>query len=268
MAHSQEDDALAREHLTGSEEQLTAPAAVPRGGSNSRALKIAGLTTLVCLLVSSQLFTAYIVFDQRQQVQSLQKSSDRLSRGLARTSQVKTPMKLQMPMNSLLMDFAPDQDAAPSKPPQPKDTATVSEEKQLMDAMLNLNMFNETLLANMQCLKEQMNETDWKRLEALIRQLLNFQKAHQKSVPPSSKPDFPVIKTKCQIEATTGVGKFGSFKPQCDEQGHYHPMQCWHATGYCWCVDETGAAIKDTMSRQRPECKGLRRAATSDIIID
>ena len=31
-------------------------------------------------------------------------------------------------------------------------------------------------------------------------------------------------------------------------------MQCWHATGYCWCVDETGTAIEGTTMRGRPDC--------------
>lgn len=54
-------------------------------GSNSRAFKIAGLTTLACLLLASQVFTAYTLFGQKQQIHTLQKNSDRMSRQLTRT---------------------------------------------------------------------------------------------------------------------------------------------------------------------------------------
>lgn len=63
------------------------------------------------------------------------------------------------------------------------------------------------------------------------------------------------IKSKCQMEATPGVGKIGAYKPQCDEQGHYKPMQCWHATGFCWCVDQSGNPIQGTTMRGRPDCQ-------------
>lgn len=55
-------------------------------GSNSRALKIAGLTTLACLLLASQVFTAYMVFDQKQQIHNLQKNSERMGKQLTRSS--------------------------------------------------------------------------------------------------------------------------------------------------------------------------------------
>lgn len=58
-------------------------------GSNSRALKIAGLTTLACLLLASQVFTAYMVFGQKQQISALQTNSERMGRQLTRSSQGK-----------------------------------------------------------------------------------------------------------------------------------------------------------------------------------
>ncbi|MEQ2168780.1 hypothetical protein GOODEAATRI_018279, partial [Goodea atripinnis] len=64
-----------------------------------------------------------------------------------------------------------------------------------------------------------------------------------------------MIKTKCQMEAAPGPGKIGSYKPQCDEQGRYMPMQCWHATGFCWCVDESGNPIQGSETRGRPDCR-------------
>lgn len=53
-------------------------------GSNSRALKIAGVTTLICALIASQIFTAVIIFDQNKQIEELNKKSDRLGRDITR----------------------------------------------------------------------------------------------------------------------------------------------------------------------------------------
>lgn len=38
-------------------------------------------------------------------------------------------------------------------------------------------------------------------------------------------------------------------------------MQCWSATGYCWCVDEYGNVIEGTQMRGRPSCPRGTRAA-------
>lgn len=58
-------------------------------GSNSRALKVACLTTLACLLLGSQVFTAYMVFGQRQQIRELQGKNERMSKQMTRSSQGK-----------------------------------------------------------------------------------------------------------------------------------------------------------------------------------
>lgn len=254
MAQS-EESALARGSLAGSEEALVLPVR-PRGGSNQRALKVAGLTTLACLLLASQVFTAYMVFGQKQQIHTLQRNSERMSKQLGRSSpQAVAPVRMHMPMSSLpLMSDFSDED---SKKPMSKlqDTA-VSVEKQVKDLLQQdsqLPQFNETFLANLQGLKQHMNQSEWESFESWMRFWLIFQMAQQKPAPPKTHP-ATLIRTKCQNESA-GPSKIGSYTPQCDEQGRYKPMQCWHATGYCWCVDESGAAIQGTTMRGRPDCQ-------------
>ncbi|XP_042349653.1 CD74 molecule, major histocompatibility complex, class II invariant chain a [Plectropomus leopardus] len=252
MAQTTEEAPLATGSLAGSEEVLVPPATT-RGGSNSRAFKIAGLTTLACLLLASQVFTAYMVFNQKQQIHSLQRNSEKLGKQLTRSSHAAAPMRMQMPMSSLplMMDFTADTD---TKTPLTKVKETVvSVETQLKDLMQDsqLPQFNETFLANLLSMKQHVNESDWKSFESWMRYWLIFQMAQQKPAPPTTSAPL----TKCQTEAQTGFSKIGDYKPQCDEQGRYKPRQCWHSTGYCWCVDEFGTLIEGTRIRGRPDCQ-------------
>ncbi|XP_028816903.1 CD74 molecule, major histocompatibility complex, class II invariant chain a isoform X2 [Denticeps clupeoides] len=72
--------------------------------------------------------------------------------------------------------------------------------------------------------------------------------------PTSGKPRVAELDTKCKLEASKKVNP-GVYKPQCDEQGDYMPMQCWSSTGYCWCVDKNGNKIPETLIRGRPQCQ-------------
>uniref|UniRef100_A0A3Q3L9S2 CD74 molecule, major histocompatibility complex, class II invariant chain a n=1 Tax=Mastacembelus armatus TaxID=205130 RepID=A0A3Q3L9S2_9TELE len=240
-------------------------------GSNSRALKVAGLVTLACLLLASQVFTAYMVFNQKQQIHTLQKNSDRMSKQLTRSSKAVAPVRMAMPMNSLplLMDFTSDEDSKSSKTPLTKlqDNAVVSVEGQLKDLMKEFQLpeFNETFSANVQRLKQQLNDTEWISFETWMRYWLIFQMAQEKPATPTPQT-ATMIKTKCQLEAAPGSSKVGTYKPQCDEQGRYLPMQCWHATGFCWCVDEYGKVIEGTQMRGHPDCQRGRAVSRRTML--
>ncbi|KAM8908133.1 CD74 molecule, major histocompatibility complex, class II invariant chain a [Spinachia spinachia] len=252
MADSAEDAPLSTGSLAGSEEVLVSSAS-PAGGSNQRAFKVAALTTIACLLLASQVFTAFMVFDQKQQIHSLQKDSNRLGKQLTRSSQA--PVRMQMPMSfPLLTDFTSIDDA--KKPLTKLQDTVVSLETQLKNLMQDsqLPQFNDTFLDNLRSLKQHVNESEWTSFESWMRYWLIFQMAQQN--PPTPTPESaPVIKTKCQLEGESGATKIGSYKPQCDEQGRYLPTQCWHPTGYCWCVDQTGQAMEGTSIRGHPDCQ-------------
>ncbi|KAJ0002489.1 hypothetical protein NQD34_007638, partial [Periophthalmus magnuspinnatus] len=224
MDQPSEEAPLAADNRTGSQQPLMERTGAP-GGSNSYALKVAGITTLVCLLLCAQAFTAYMVFDQKQQIQGLQANNQKMERQMTLRSQV-APQKMVMPMASMpLLEFFDD---ANSPKPTPKAASKDFE----------LPHFNKSFLANLQTLKHEVNETSWKSLESWLRYWLIFQMAQKAPTPlPAS-----VVKTKCQTEATSAAtGLMGTYKPQCDEQGNYRSKQCWHSTGQCWCVDERAA---------------------------
>ncbi|XP_061531344.1 thyroglobulin isoform X2 [Phycodurus eques] len=50
------------------------------------------------------------------------------------------------------------------------------------------------------------------------------------------------------------------FSPQCDNNGEWRPTQCYHSTGQCWCVDEDGEYVPESLSsRSLPLLKCLTR---------
>uniref|UniRef100_H3D9Q2 CD74 molecule, major histocompatibility complex, class II invariant chain a n=1 Tax=Tetraodon nigroviridis TaxID=99883 RepID=H3D9Q2_TETNG len=260
MADGQEDAPLARGSVAGSEEGLILRAR-PAGGSNSHALKVAGLTTLVCLLLGSQVFTAYMVFGQRQQIRELQGNNKRISNQLTRSSQAVAPVRMQVPMRSLPMmrAFDPDTDT-PIMPKAAVQETVVSVETQVKDLLQNFTLpaFNSTFASNLLALKSQMDQTTWQKLESWMQSWLIFQMAQEK--PPTITATPAPVMTKCQKEAASVKHLLGTRKPQCDELGQYTPIQCWPAVGMCWCVDSSGTAVPGTAVRGHPNCP---RAAAS-----
>ncbi|KAF2976319.1 hypothetical protein EK904_011311, partial [Melospiza melodia maxima] len=51
---------------------------------------------------------------------------------------------------------------------------------------------------------------------------------------------------------------FFPYIPQCDGLGNWEPTQCYESTGHCWCVDERGRYVVDSLvsrSSELPKCR-------------
>ncbi|XP_019730334.1 H-2 class II histocompatibility antigen gamma chain [Hippocampus comes] len=149
-----------------------------RRGSTGYALKVAGLTTLACLLLASQVFVAFMVFDQRQQIQTMQKDSDKLSRQL-HAAQV-APIKMHGPMNHFpMMQAFVDLDSVATKAPvkqeeKKSDSVGVDEMIGLMEGNFEMPKFNDTMLGNLKGLKKQLSQSDWKSFESWLHNWIIF----------------------------------------------------------------------------------------------
>ncbi|KAM6945358.1 LOW QUALITY PROTEIN: nidogen-2 [Aplochiton taeniatus] len=46
------------------------------------------------------------------------------------------------------------------------------------------------------------------------------------------------------------------YLPQCDDDGHFSPVQCYGDSSYCWCVDQDGREVEGTRSHDvvKPAC--------------
>nr|XP_057909617.1 thyroglobulin [Doryrhamphus excisus] len=63
-----------------------------------------------------------------------------------------------------------------------------------------------------------------------------------------------------QMLLPSGRRTYQMFSPQCDADGGWIPTQCYSSTGQCWCVDEDGEYVPDSLSsRSRPLVKCLTR---------
>jgi hypothetical protein len=63
--------------------------------------------------------------------------------------------------------------------------------------------------------------------------------------------------TECQRkrkDLETGPLLLGAYKPSCDEDGTYSPVQCHGSTGYCWCAFSDGTEWPGTKVRGQPDC--------------
>ncbi|RWS10862.1 hypothetical protein B4U79_06598, partial [Dinothrombium tinctorium] len=56
-------------------------------------------------------------------------------------------------------------------------------------------------------------------------------------------------------------GLLGAYRPQCDSDGNFEPLQCNPSTGECWCVDKTGLEFSNTRRKGKPDCEGLLNRA-------
>ncbi|NXG23295.1 THYG protein, partial [Grallaria varia] len=63
---------------------------------------------------------------------------------------------------------------------------------------------------------------------------------------------------------------FLPYIPQCDGLGNWEPTQCYESTGHCWCVDERGRYVMDSLvsrSAELPKCQtSCQRARTNALI--
>ncbi|XP_054638043.1 thyroglobulin isoform X2 [Dunckerocampus dactyliophorus] len=63
-----------------------------------------------------------------------------------------------------------------------------------------------------------------------------------------------------QMLLPSGRRTYQMFSPQCDTDGGWLPTQCYSSTGQCWCVDEDGEYVPDSLSsRSLPLVKCLTR---------
>lgn len=59
------------------------------------------------------------------------------------------------------------------------------------------------------------------------------------------------------LEHYGGTPRDDQYVPQCDDLGHFIPLQCHGKSDFCWCVDKDGRELPGTRSQPgtMPACK-------------
>ncbi|XP_007232273.3 CD74 molecule, major histocompatibility complex, class II invariant chain a [Astyanax mexicanus] len=207
----------------------------PRSNANTKALKVAGLTLLACLLLAGQALTAYFVLGQRDHITALEQGQENLKVQLMRRPSGGAK-QMHVPMNSLpLMTSLSDDDVPKQKTPLTKLQST-SFQREGSGIWDGPRMPSKRMFRPMDSLPLLTDITEEKVED-----------------PKGTESAATEVESKCQLDAEREV-RPGYFRPQCDEEGNYLPTQCWHSTGYCWCVDKNGNKIPGTQIRGRPHC--------------
>ena len=204
---------------------------VNRGRSaNGKALKVTGLTVLACLLLAGQALTAYLVWGQKEHISALTTGQEKLKTELTRKMSGAPPKAMHLPMHSmpLLKDFSDES------------SDQTSNKKSSIPLTKLRPIFTNQREGSGQLDASRLNR---KKMQLPMRSLPLLVDVDEEV---KNSPESAVeVQSKCQLESQKEV-RPGFDKPQCDEQGNYLPMQCWHSTGYCWCVDKDGTEIPDT----------------------
>ncbi|KAG7321317.1 hypothetical protein KOW79_015732 [Hemibagrus wyckioides] len=116
---------MSEEHLVATpNDQPAITLRTSTGGSNKKALLVAGLTVLATLLIAGQAFTAYSVYQHSEKLSMLERRSDRLQEMSVMARANRTPMKMAVPMSSVRLMAADYSDTKVESNSTPKSPLT------------------------------------------------------------------------------------------------------------------------------------------------
>uniref|UniRef100_A0A8D0DUH8 CD74 molecule n=1 Tax=Salvator merianae TaxID=96440 RepID=A0A8D0DUH8_SALMN len=226
----------------------------PEGRSCGRGTVYTAFSILVALLLAGQAVTGYFIYQHQTQISKITKSTQELKLKSLTESLPHNPKPVgQLRMANMMPMVMMD----PSDSSENEMKLTNSTEDQVKRVLMKENPLRKfpelknSFMENVRSLKTRMDYNDWKEFEVWMHKWLLFRLAQNEA--PDQK-----VKTKCQEEECNKGVHPGKFCPQCDEKGDYLPIQCFHSTGFCWCVYKNGTMIEGTEVRGRPDCTGKK----------
>ncbi|XP_014444233.1 HLA class II histocompatibility antigen gamma chain [Tupaia chinensis] len=220
-----------------------------------------GFSVLVALLLAGQATTAYFLYQQQGQLHKLTVTSQNLQLENLRMKLPKPAKPLsKMRMATPLLMRALPMDGLPQGPVQNATKYGNMTQDHVMHLLLKADplkvypQLKGSFPENLKHLKSTMETMDWKVFESWMHQWLLFEMSKNSM---EEKPTEPPTKalTKCQEEVSRIPAVHpGTFRPKCDENGNYMPLQCHGSIGYCWCVFPNGTEVPHTRSRGHHNC--------------
>ncbi|XP_032014251.1 HLA class II histocompatibility antigen gamma chain isoform X1 [Hylobates moloch] len=227
----------------------------------SRGALYTGFSILVTLLLAGQATTAYFLYQQQGRLDKLTVTSQNLQLENLRMKLPKPPKPVsKMRMATPLLMQALPMGALPRGPMQNATKYGNMTEDHVMHLLQNADPLKVypplkgSFPENLRHLKNTMETIDWKVFESWMHHWLLFEMSrHSLEQKPTEAP--PKVLTKCQEEVSHIPAVHpGSFRPKCDENGNYLPLQCYGSIGYCWCVFPNGTEVPNTRSRGHHNC--------------
>nr|DBA30598.1 TPA: hypothetical protein GDO54_006558 [Pyxicephalus adspersus] len=222
------------------------------------------LSVFVALLIAGQAVSVYFITQQQSTINQLTDTTTTLKlkdmiKNLPGSSQTQNHQKLRMASFNVPLAFS-DTDGSTQNL-----EAIAEESNKLEDAVKYMLLrnnplrkypaMNGTFLDNLRKLKKTLSDQEWMVFDAWMQQWYLFFLVQNPETPkPTPEPTGASLISECLVKASSPALP-GTFVPQCDEKGDYKPMQCWHSTGYCWCVYRNGTEIPGTRSRDKIHCK-------------
>uniref|UniRef100_A0A8C5MBE2 Thyroglobulin type-1 domain-containing protein n=1 Tax=Leptobrachium leishanense TaxID=445787 RepID=A0A8C5MBE2_9ANUR len=243
--------------------------------SCNRGSLVTALSVFVALLIAGQAVTVYYVFQHQEKITKIDhttkelKMENMLKKLPGSRELIRTPSKPKMSMASIdipLMVRDPNQPIPLSREELRNIAVNSNEVGDAVHYVLRsrrpfrtFQTFNDTTLENLKELKKTLSDEEWMLFDSWLQQwfllylVQNPKTTKEAALIKKSIPTEVPVMTQCQLQASAKAQP-GIFRPKCEDNGDFELTQCWHSTGYCWCVYKNGTEVPETKTRGTLTC--------------
>ncbi|OCT88221.1 uncharacterized protein LOC398834 isoform X1 [Xenopus laevis] len=252
----------------------------PRMSCNKGSL-VKALTVLVAVLVAGQAVMAFFITQQNSKIQDLDKHTKQLQmQEMIKKLPGSPPAQSRPKMRTFNIPVAlPLYDGSEMNMNDLEQTAQTNNKVEDAAKYMLLRgnplrkypSLNGSILENLRELKKALTDKEWMSFDTWMQQWYLFflvQNTEKPAEPLPQSKNIAVtgapLMTECQMLSRIH-SMTGTYKPQCEQNGDFQPLQCWPSTGFCWCVYHNGTEVPDTRTRSTLDCSSL--VQTEDLLL-